>query len=57
MIRKLNKYKQIDIGRKYNNDIGGNVKNKIEFFCVINSLFLWRIVKRMVIFLKKYINH
>ena len=30
-IKKLNKYKKIDMGGKCNNNIGGKVKNKIEF--------------------------
>lgn len=30
-IKELNKYKQIDMGGKYNNNIGGKIKNKIEF--------------------------
>jgi hypothetical protein len=31
-IEKLNKYKQVDMGGSYNNNIGGKVKDKIKFF-------------------------
>jgi hypothetical protein len=31
-INELSKYKKVDMGGKYNNNIGGPVKNKIEFF-------------------------
>ena len=31
-IEELNKYKKIDMGGKYNNNIDGPIKNKIEFF-------------------------
>ena len=30
-LRELNKYKKVDMGGKYNNNIGQKVKNKIEF--------------------------
>ena len=30
-ITELSKYKKVDMGGKYKNNIGGNVKNKIEF--------------------------
>jgi len=31
-IKELNKYKKVDMGGKYNNNVGGPIKNKIEFF-------------------------
>ena len=30
-IKELNKYKQIDMGGKYYNNVGGKIKNKIQF--------------------------
>ena len=31
-IEELNKYKKVDMGGKYNNNVGGPIKDKIEFF-------------------------
>ena len=53
-INELNKYKKIDMGGRYKNNVG-NINNiiKLNFCFLINFLLLWKILKEMAIYLKK----
>ena len=51
-INELNKYKKIDMGGRFLNNVDGAVKDKILH---INFLLQWKTVKEMDMFLKKYL--
>ena len=55
-INKLNEYKKVDMGGRALNNIGMNIKNKIEFLSKYKFLLVWKIVMERGISVKKLLN-
>ena len=56
-INELSKYKTIDMGGIYKNNVGRIVRNKISFLSFYKFQLQWKILRDKDIYQKKYLIH